>query len=173
MNAQTAGDRDRDPAGRARNARVRDELGRPLGRAAGGHAPTDQAALPPSAALARAQELLDAGRPFDAHEVFEAVWKDTEGPTRALWRGLAQIAVGCTHALRGNESGARALFDRGRQTLAEFASENPDGVDVDGIRAWAEAACDDLSLVSRPPRLVADVEPMSGSEGASLRPLSE
>jgi uncharacterized protein len=154
MSTPAADGRDRDPTGRARNARVRDELGRPLSRTESGQGPVDEPPLPPAAALSRAQELLDSGRPFAAHEVFEAVWKDTAGPTRELWRGLAQIAVGITHALRGNELGARALLDRGAATLADFATPGPDGVDVAGIRAWAKAARDDLTLVGRPPRLV-------------------
>jgi hypothetical protein len=164
MSTPTADGRDRDPAGRARNARARDELGRPLSRTEGRQATTDEPALPPAAALSRAQELLDTGRPFAAHEVFEAVWKDTAGPTRELWRGLAQIAVGITHALRGNDSGARALLDRGVATLADFASPSADWVDVAGIRAWAEAARDDLTLVSRPPQLVRPEDAASGRQ---------
>jgi uncharacterized protein len=145
-------ERDRDPAGRARNARARDKLGRPLGRG-GDHAVPDEAVLPPGQALERAQALLDDGRPFSAHEVLEAVWKNAAAPERELWRGLAQVAVGITHALRGNESGARALLQRGADTLAPFAGTTPDRVDVDGVRAWSSAAAADLTLVTRPPRL--------------------
>jgi uncharacterized protein len=155
MRRPTAADRDRDAAGRARNARARDDLGRPLARSDGSQGAIDVPALPPGDALLAAQELLDSGRPFTAHEVLEAVWKDTIGPGRELWRGLAQIAVGITHALRGNESGARALLQRGSLTLAEFEGTTPNGVDVDGVRAWAEAAREDLRMAARPPQLVA------------------
>jgi uncharacterized protein len=158
----TAG-RDRDPTGRARNARARDDLGRPLTRSAGGQGAIDEPALPPGDALLVAQELLDTGRPFAAHEVLEAVWKDSTGPPRELWRGLAQIAVGITHALRGNESGARALLQRGALSLANFEGTSPYGVDVDGVRAWAEVAHDDLRLAAKPPGLVVGA-PASGSE---------
>ena len=65
--------RDRDPAGRARNARPRDALGRPLPRgAAGDERIPDDLLLAPAEALNLAQELLDTGRPFHAHEVLEA-----------------------------------------------------------------------------------------------------
>jgi hypothetical protein len=147
--------RDRDSAGRARNARARDRLGRPLDRSTGvDDEAQDETVLPPAIALARAQALLDDGRPFAAHEVLEAVWKDASGPDRELWRGLAQVAVGITHALRGNESGARTLLQRGAASLAPFATTTPYAVDVDGVRAWALAAADDLTLVTTPPRLV-------------------
>jgi len=129
----------------------------------GGQGAIDESALPPGEALSAAQELLDTGRPFAAHEVLEAVWKDTAGPTRELWRGLAQIAVAITHALRGNESGARALLQRGALTLAGFERTSPYGVDVDGVRAWAELASEDLRLAARPPRLVVGAT-ASGSE---------
>jgi hypothetical protein len=146
-------DRDRDAAGRARNARARDSLGRPLERGSGGEPPVDEAALPPEAALRRAQSLLDAGRPFEAHEVLEAVWKSTPGADRQLWRGLAQVAVGVTHALRGNDSGARTLLQRGADTLAPYSGTTPHAVDVDGVRAWAIAASNDPALAHRPPPL--------------------
>ncbi len=62
--------RDRDAAGRARNARPRDGLGRPLPRgAAGDERIPDDLVLPPPEALRLAQQLLDEGRPFHAHEV--------------------------------------------------------------------------------------------------------
>ena len=107
--------RDRDDAGRARNARPRDALGRPLPRSA---APDelripDDLVVTPAEAVALGGQLLAAGRPFHAHEVFEAAWKSAPEPDRELWRGLAQIAVGLTHARRGNASGALALLRRG------------------------------------------------------------
>ena len=87
--------RDRDPAGRPRNARPRDALGRPLPRgAAGAGRIPDDLALPPAEALELAQHLLEEGRPFHAHEVLEASWKQAPDGERELWRGLAQIAVG-------------------------------------------------------------------------------
>ena len=109
--------RDRDAAGRPRNARPRDDLGRPLARSEAQETVDEAAALPPAHALDEAQRLLDAGRPFAAHEVLEAVWKSTTGSDRALWRGLAQLAVGITHAARGNHKGAKALLQRAADTL--------------------------------------------------------
>jgi len=127
-------DRDRDASGRARNARPRDSLGRPLPRSAADQSPTtDEPALPPGQALATAQDLLDTGRPFHAHEVLEAAWKAAPAPERDLWQGLAQIAVGLTHALRGNARGAAALLRRGSDRLDGYPSPGPHDVDVDGV----------------------------------------
>ncbi len=128
--------RDRDSAGRARSARPRDALGRPLPRDATGNPSlaTDQV-LPPAQALRVAQQLLDAGRPFDAHEVLEAVWKAAPDSERDLWQGLAQLAVGLTHARRGNGRGAATLLRRGAKRMASYADTGPYRIDVAGLRA--------------------------------------
>jgi hypothetical protein len=131
---RAGGGRDRDVAGRARNARPRDALGRPLPRDAAGEPPTSDAVLPPVEALAEAQRLLDAGRPFHAHEVLEAAWKAAPPAERDLWQALAQIAVGLTHALRGNAQGAAALLRRGISRLDGYSDLGPYGIDVAGLR---------------------------------------
>jgi hypothetical protein len=128
--------RDRDAAGRARNARPRDALGRPLARDAIGTPPlaTDES-LPPVQALETAQRLLDGGRPFDAHDVLEAAWKAAPDTERDLWQGLAQLAVGLTHARRGNGPGAVTLLRRGAKRLAGYPDAGPYRIDVAGLRA--------------------------------------
>lgn len=126
--------RDRDAAGRARNARPRDGLGRPLSRdAAGVPQVPDELSLAPAQALSLAQELIDTGRPFHAHEVLEAEWKSAAPAERDLWQGLAQIAVGLTHGLRGNSHGAAALLRRGPARLTGYPAVGPHGVDIAGI----------------------------------------
>jgi hypothetical protein len=127
-------ERDRDSAGRARNARPRDALGRPLPRGApGDERIPDDLVLPPPEALKLAQDLLDAGRPFHAHEVLEASWKAAPSAERDLWQGLAQIAVGLTHARRGNARGAAALLRRGGQRVRGYAGAAPYGIDAAAI----------------------------------------
>ncbi|MEP7025529.1 MAG: DUF309 domain-containing protein, partial [Actinomycetota bacterium] len=86
-----------------------------------------------------AQQLMDEGRPFHAHEVLEDAWKAAPGPERALWRGLAQLAVGITHARRGNATGAAALLRRGAASISGDTPAGPHGVDVPGLMAAAAA----------------------------------
>jgi hypothetical protein len=130
--------RDRDGEGRARNARPRDALGRPLpyGEVGEERAP-EGVVRPPAQALAEAQALLDAGRPFHAHEVLEDAWKSAPEAERELWRGLAQLAVGLTHAMRGNATGAATLLERGAGNIGGYAAAPPHGIDVDGLVRWA------------------------------------
>lgn len=92
----------------------------------------------PTELLAQAQRLLDAGRPFQAHEVLEAGWKRAPQRERPLWRALAQLAVGVTHAKRGNAAGAQALFARAARGLEDWvAGDAPYGIDVEGLAAAA------------------------------------
>jgi hypothetical protein len=132
--------RDRDEHGRARNARPRDALGRPLSRLADG-ADIEPEPVFASAAqtLDEAQGLLDSGRPFRAHEVLEAAWKAAPDGERDLWQGLAQLAVGVTHAARGNRGGAVALLTRGSERLSN-SRPAPWNVDIDGLLLWADDA---------------------------------
>ncbi|HEX3752854.1 MAG TPA: DUF309 domain-containing protein [Streptosporangiaceae bacterium] len=136
--ASPEGARDRDAAGRPRNARPRDGLGRPLPHGAAGEARVpDDLLLPPDEALALAQEMLDDGRPFHAHEVLEASWKAAPAGERDFWQGLAQLAVGLTHARRGNATGAVTLLRRGAAHIRGYAPANPYGVPVARVVADA------------------------------------
>ena len=133
--------RDRDPAGRPRNVRPRDELGRPLPRTRS--AADDAARVPddlvvtPAEAAVLGGSLLAEGRPFHAHEVFEAAWKSAPDADREFWRGLAQIAVGLTHARRGNASGAVTLLRRGAAGVRGYAGDPP-GIDPGFVAASAD-----------------------------------
>jgi len=135
--------RDRDPAGRPRNARPRDAYGRPLPRGAPGEERIpDDLAVPPEEALSLAQGLLDSARPFHAHEVLEASWKAAPAGQRELWRGLAQIAVGLTHVQRGNATGAAALLRRGGRRVGDYAGAAPYGIDAGEIARQASRLAD-------------------------------
>jgi hypothetical protein len=116
------GKRDRDEEGRPRQARPRDELGRPLPYGAEGVEPVPEEPLPPLETVETALALLREGRPFSAHEVFEARWKAGPERERDLWQGLAQVCVGLTHRLRGNRVGARRLVERGVGRLEAYAA---------------------------------------------------
>jgi hypothetical protein len=144
--------RDRDARGRARNA------GRPLPHGTVGDAERvpDELDLGVVESVALAQRYLDEGRPFHAHEVLEALWKTRHPDERDLWQGLAQVAVGLTHALRGNPTGATTLLRRGVGRLGNYAGD-PHDIDVAGVISWAEQLAANPTAVAAaalaPPRL--------------------
>ncbi|MFJ9542900.1 DUF309 domain-containing protein [Streptomyces sp. NPDC101225] len=147
--------RDRDGAGRARNARPRDGLGRPLPYGAQGVARQPEGVVrTPERTVAEAQELLDAGKPFHAHEVFEDAWKSGPEEERALWRGLAQIAVGLTHSARGNVTGGARLLRRGAGAVDAWAAEagrrRVHGMDLAGVAGWARKLAAEVEAEGRP-----------------------
>ncbi len=86
-------ERDRDESGRPRSARPRDSLGRPLpyGREGVPRIP-DDLELAPAETLAYAQDLLDQGLAFSAHEVLEA---GVEIPPQRLRPRLVVVEPGC------------------------------------------------------------------------------
>jgi uncharacterized protein len=150
-------DRDRDPTGRARNARPRDASGRPLAPGQAGVERVDEdVVLPPDEALAEAQRLLDGGYPFHAHEVLEGAWKSGPDDERAFWQGLAQLAVGLTHEQRGNRRGAPSLLRRGAENITSGGPHH--GVDTARLATWARARADAVEAgeelgAGGPPRL--------------------
>ena len=159
--------RDRDDAGRARNARPRDALGRPLPYGAVGEERAPEGVVrPPEQSLAEAQALLDAGRPFHAHEVLEDAWKSAPDSERQLWRGLAQLAVGLTHAMRGNATGAATLLERGAGNIGGYAAGPPHGIDVIGLLRWAREQVAAGTDVLPPPGLTPGRRPRSGGDSA-------
>jgi hypothetical protein len=146
-------ERDRDSAGHARNARPRDEFGRPLPRDAEGvERVPDDLQLSPEETLAEAQRLIDSGLPFNAHEVLEARWKSCPPAERDLWQGLAQLAVGLTHIQRGNARGATALLTRGADRMAPYTVDPPHGVQVGDLVVYARHTAEDIAAdpTSRP-----------------------
>ncbi|MDX3612873.1 DUF309 domain-containing protein [Streptomyces europaeiscabiei] len=125
--------RDRDEEGRARSARPRDGLGRPLPYGAPGVQRQPEGVVrAPEETVVEAQALLDAGKPFHAHEVFEDAWKSGPDEERPLWRGLAQLAVGLTHSARGNVKGGALLLRRGARAVEEWGAGSR--------RPWPRAA---------------------------------
>ncbi|UQX12095.1 DUF309 domain-containing protein [Candidatus Mycobacterium methanotrophicum] len=156
-------ERDRDDSGRPRSARPRDSLGRPLPYGSEGVARIpDDLELAPAETLAYAQDLLDQGLAFGAHEVLEAAWKHGPDDDRMLWQGLAQLAVGITHVERGNVKGATSLLRSASARLARADRPGRYGIDVAGLVDFADALIDGLAAgVQIPrrrlrPRLVAD-----------------
>ncbi|MFD4294253.1 DUF309 domain-containing protein [Rhodococcus sp. NPDC058532] len=132
--------RERDSAGRPRNARPRDGLGRPLARGMAGVPRAPEGLVrTPADTVDEAQRLFDAGLPFHAHEVLEDAWKSAPEAERPLWQGLAQLAVGFTHLRRGNRVGAGSLLVRGRDRIRPYAADPPHGLDIAGLLAWVEA----------------------------------
>jgi uncharacterized protein len=131
--------RDRDDGGRARQARPRDALGRPLPYGSLGVAPIPDIVRSPLDTIDLAQRLIHQGRAFSAHEVLESQWKQGPPEQRDLWQGLAQLCVALTHAGRGNPVGAARVLHRAQDLLARYQRSGGPTYGLDLTRAWEQA----------------------------------
>jgi hypothetical protein len=71
---------------------------------------------------------------FEAHEVWEELWTEHQGPSRKFYQGLIQVAVALHHFGNGNIRGARKLYHGSRGYLEEFRPRH-EGVDLDKLLA--------------------------------------
>ncbi|MGA5731598.1 DUF309 domain-containing protein [Streptomyces seoulensis] len=169
-----SGGRDRDTEGRARNARPRDGLGRPLPYGADGVERQPEGVVrSPAETVAEAQALLDAGKPFHAHEVFEDAWKSGPDGERELWRGLAQIAVGLTHSARGNVTGGPRLLRRGAAAVTAWSGQGPSrpyGLDLPALAAWAQDLAGRVERTAAPVDAAAEAPRLTPAAPATPRP---
>jgi predicted metal-dependent hydrolase len=83
--------------------------------------------------------LFNSGHYFDAHEVWEDVWRAAPVEEKKFLQGLIQIAVALHHHSRGNLAGARSLLARAQRNLADY-SATYEGVDLAAVRAGIRAS---------------------------------
>jgi predicted metal-dependent hydrolase len=57
---------------------------------------------------------------FEAHEAWEDLWSDSEGPERRFYQGLIQVAVCLHHFGNGNIRGAKKLYHGCRGYLEDY-----------------------------------------------------
>jgi predicted metal-dependent hydrolase len=60
---------------------------------------------------------------YDAHEVWEDVWRESHGIEKRFLQGLIQAAVALHHHSTGNVVGACSLMERARRNLAGCPEE--------------------------------------------------
>jgi len=126
-------ERDRDESGRPRSTRPRDALGRPFREAVKAFRASRMISSCRGRNPRYAQDLLDRGFAFNAHEVLEAAWKNGPDDEMKLWQALAQLMVGITHVQRGNVKGAITVLRRASAGLAHDDKPAPYAIDVAGL----------------------------------------
>lgn len=65
-------------------------------------------------------DLFNRGEFFDAHEVWEDLWRDCAAPDRRFYQALIQAAVALHHFGRGNRTGAARLYHSGRRYMEPY-----------------------------------------------------
>ena len=91
--------------------------------------------------LQSGQELFNQGKFFEAHEVWEEKWIDSEGDERHLLQGLIQVAAGFYKLQVGMPTGTVKLLEKGAGHLREIP-EDMYGVVLDrllrSVDQWIE-----------------------------------
>jgi uncharacterized protein len=87
----------------------------------------------------RGATLFNAREYFDAHEVWEDVWRAAPVAEKKFLQGLIQVAVALHHHSRGNPEGARSLLARALRNLSHYPDSYA-GVNLVAVRA-AIAQC--------------------------------
>jgi uncharacterized protein len=80
---------------------------------------------------------------YEAHEVWEELWADYQGPSRRFYQGLIQVAVCLHHFGNGNIRGAKKLYYSSRDYLKDYLPKH-EGVDVEKLFAQLEICCREI-----------------------------
>ncbi|MEO2022261.1 MAG: DUF309 domain-containing protein [Pirellulaceae bacterium] len=77
---------------------------------------------------------------FEAHESWEDLWTDYQGPLRRFYQGLIQVAVCLHHFGNGNMHGTRKLYYSSVAYLEKYGAHQ-DGVNLVQLLAELKACC--------------------------------
>ena len=80
---------------------------------------------------------------FEAHEVWEELWADTQGEPRRFYQGLIQVAVCLHHFGNGNIRGAKKLYFGCRGYLQDYQPKYL-GLDLDKLLSQLETCCREI-----------------------------
>ncbi len=100
---------------------------------------------------------------FEAHEVWEDLWKNYSGDLRLFYKGLIQAAVALHHFGNGNTRGARKVYGSSRRYLEPYGPVCC-GLDVrkflaefDACFAGIAASADEFPQVELNPDLIPEI----------------
>ena len=90
--------------------------------------------------LGDGRAAFDRGDYFAAHELWEEVWREAEGPERRWLQGLIQVAAGLHQLARSRPAPAARLVTRALVKLADAPELVGGVVEVAAIRREAARA---------------------------------
>src|SRR6185503_4970697 len=105
----------------------------------------DMPDVPDSSGLTdRAIHLFNTARYFEAHELFEDLWRASTGERRLVYQGLVQVCAGLVKHQRGQHGPAVTLLERGLAKVSSSSGGYRTGVDLDRLAAGVRCAIDAL-----------------------------
>ena len=92
-----------------------------------------------TARIAEGLALVREGRGFEAHELFEDLWRAAEPGERDLYQGLVHVAVATYQDGRGNAVGRTRQLEKALRRLAPYAPSH-EGIAIDPLLSWCSEA---------------------------------
>jgi predicted metal-dependent hydrolase len=83
--------------------------------------------------------LVRGGRGFDAHELFEELWRAAAPAERDLYQGLVHVAVATYQDGRGNAVGRTRQLEKALRRLTPYGPSY-EGIEIEALLAWARAS---------------------------------
>ncbi len=83
--------------------------------------------------------LVREGRGFEAHEVFEELWRAAAPAERDLYQGLVHVAVATYQDSRGNEVGRTRQLEKAIRRLTPYAPAY-EGIEIAALLDWCRAS---------------------------------
>jgi len=80
---------------------------------------------------------------FEAHEAWEDLWANMEGPSRKFYQGLIQVAVCLHHFGNGNIRGAKKLYNSSTNYLQPYGPVHAN-LDVQKLLTELKTCCADI-----------------------------
>ena len=115
---------------------------------------------------------FNAGRFFQAHEVWEELWLAAAQPEKTFLQGLIQVAAAFHHHGRGNARGRQSLLAAGIAKLAECPDDFR-GIAIaklrDEIEAWRKSGQAERDRGSRAVPKIRAVKNVRGNRNAADR----
>jgi uncharacterized protein len=97
--------------------------------------------------------LFNRGQYYEAHEVWEDLWRATDGPLRLSYQGLVQSAVGLHHRSRANRLGAEALLHRAIRNLEKDPTVET-RIDIPDLVRQLQEILDGMPQTSQIPQIL-------------------
>jgi predicted metal-dependent hydrolase len=91
--------------------------------------------------------LFNQGNFFEAHEVWEEIWKKTDREEKIFYQGIIQAAAALVHVQRGNYKGALSIYFKSRPKLARFSGAWME-IDLEKFRSQLSQYFDQLRTVA-------------------------
>lgn len=86
---------------------------------------------------------------FEAHEVWEDIWRDDRSDSRHFYQGLIQFAICLHHFRNGNTRGAKKLCISGSDYLERYRPAYL-GIDLERLLQELHACCSELLASDEP-----------------------